>query len=504
MKNKLALITYLENDIPRFLSKVGQSNPPHLLLGLSGGVDSVVLLHALNSVKKQVGVEAVFNFSLSAMHINHGINIYADQWQQFCAKLCQQWQIPFYFQHVHVDPDSGMGIEATARQVRYDALSQAKIALKADCLVLAHHQQDQVETFLLQLLRGAGVKGLASMAYFDQLRGFYRPLLNQITKQDILDYAQAHELSWVEDDSNQNTHYDRNYLRHELIPLLDARYPQAQQSIARSASHMAEAQGLLEDLAKIDLQTCQPTPVWMGQSIQLTPLQKLGERRAKNAIRYWLGQQQLLMPNQEQLQAYWQQLAEVKPTRYLQLSLKHQASQRVHYMHHYQGVLYCIEKPAPIPNTPLYWKGETKVPWGNGWVLQARLEKGQGIALNKIGLTIRSKKANSQQLIMLFEDTQIMLHPRVGGEMLQPETKRPRRELKVLFQQENIPPWQRSYHPLVSVQKQSSISDDLSFLQSTPNQQYLVAMLPNLIDVAWQTSKQQWGVVLTLDYSTTE
>lgn len=501
MKSKLTLINYLEDDLPRFLSRFSQSSPPHLLLGLSGGVDSVVLLHALNSLKKQAITSGMFNFNLSAMHINHGLSTFADQWQQFCAKLCQQWQIPFYFQQVHIDTDSGMGVEATARQVRYNALSQAKIALKADCLVLAHHQQDQVETFLLQLLRGAGIKGLASMAYYDQLRGFYRPLLNQITKQDILDYAQAHELSWVEDDSNQDTHFDRNYVRHQLIPVLDARYPQAQQSIARSASHMAEAQGLLEDLAKIDLQACKPSPVWMGQSIALTPLQKLGERRAKNAIRYWLAQQQLLMPNQEQLQAYWQQLAEVKPTRYLQLSLKHQASQQIYYMHHYQGVLYCIEKPAPLPTKPLYWQGETKLDWGNGWYLQARLAKGQGIALNKIGLTIKSKKANAQQLIMLFEDTQIMLHPRAGGEMIQPEVKRPRRELKTLFQQENIPPWQRTYHPLVSVQKKSSISDDLSFLQNTPNQQHLVAMLPNFIDVAWQPSKLQWGVVLTLQYA---
>lgn len=517
MKSKLALIAHLENTLPSFLfganPQVGTASKPpkHLLVGLSGGIDSVVLLHALNSIKnaqlhtssEEINKSNTLHFSLSAMHIHHGLSMYADQWQHFCAKLCQQWQIPFYFQQVYVDPESGLGIEATARRARYEALSQAKYALKADYLVLAHHQQDQSETFLLQLLRGAGVKGLSAMAYVDQVRGFYRPMLNQITKQDIMDYAQAHQLSWVEDESNQDTHFDRNYVRHQILPVLDARYPQAQQAITRSASHMAEAQVLLDELAQIDLQKCLPNPVWMGQSIQLTPLQNLGEVRAKNAIRYWLAQQQLYMPNQEQLQDYWQQLAEVKPTRYLQLGLKHQSADQPYYLHHYQGVLYCVEKAQPLPNAPLYWQGEAKLEWGNGWHLEARLEKGKGIALSKVGLLLKNKKSTAQTkhqaLIELFDNTRIMLHPRAGGEMLQPEAKRPRRELKVLFQQENIPPWQRSFHPLVSVLKQATLADDLPSQQDS-NQHHLVAMLPNIIDVAWQASKQQWGLVFSIVY----
>jgi tRNA(Ile)-lysidine synthase len=173
---------------------------PMLRLALSGGLDSCVLLHALLEAKKTLP------FDLQVMHIHHGLSQHADEWAQFCTALCQHHNLPLEVVRVQVDKKSGLGIEAAARKVRYEALLKGHF----DGLMLAQHQDDQAETFLLQLLRGAGLKGLSAMASYDPDKQIMRPLLD-ISRQEIERYAKHLQLSWVEDESNRDTSLDRNF-----------------------------------------------------------------------------------------------------------------------------------------------------------------------------------------------------------------------------------------------------------------------------------------------------
>ena len=188
-----------------------------IALGLSGGADSVVLLHLL----RQLAVR--YAWRLSAVHVHHGISPQADAWAAFCADLCVRENIPLQIERVNIAPLRHLGIEAAARTLRHAALARQQV----DFIALAHHQDDQVETLLLQLLRGAGVRGVSAMPVFKRRDGasaIVRPLLD-IARSTLLAYAQQHALQWVEDESNADDAYPRNFLRHRVLPLLQQRFP---------------------------------------------------------------------------------------------------------------------------------------------------------------------------------------------------------------------------------------------------------------------------------------
>jgi len=207
-----------------------------MTVALSGGVDSVVLLNLLHSLQKK------HRFTLNAMHVHHGLSKNADKWAKFCEKLCTKLSIPLDVRYVKLPQKKSLGIEGEARRLRYEKLLQSK----SDLIVLAHHEDDQAETFLLQLIRGAGVKGLSSMAHFDDARRLWRPLLNQ-SRSDIEKYAKQQKLKWIEDESNLNTDFDRNFVRSKVLPILKNRFNHIIKVISRSSSHLAEAQHLLDD-----------------------------------------------------------------------------------------------------------------------------------------------------------------------------------------------------------------------------------------------------------------
>ena len=215
-----------------------------MTVALSGGVDSVVLLHLLHSLQKK------HRFTLNAIHIHHGLSKNADKWVKFCEKLCRDLSVPLDVNYVKLPQKKSLGIEGEARRLRYEKLLQSK----SDLIVLAHHEDDQAETFLLQLIRGAGVKGLSSMAHFDGARKLWRPLLNA-SRMDIEKYAKTHKLKWIEDESNQNIDFDRNFIRSNVLPILKNRFNHIIKVISRSSAHLAEAQNLLDDLAKLDLKS---------------------------------------------------------------------------------------------------------------------------------------------------------------------------------------------------------------------------------------------------------
>ncbi|MHA6494331.1 tRNA lysidine(34) synthetase TilS [Pseudomonas borbori] len=258
-------------------------NAPAWRIALSGGLDSTVLLHLLASQVQRESLPA-----LSALHISHGLQPVAEQWPAHCRQLCDALGVPLQVEQVRVP--AGASIERAAREARYVAFEAA--LAPGEVLLLAQHRDDQAETLLFRLLRGAGVQGLTAMPVSRPLgKGrLLRPLL-QCSRAELLAYAHQHQLTWVEDPSNVDSHFSRNYLRHQVMPTLLARWPQATQSIARAAQHLTEAAQLLDELAQQDLMAAQaPSALaWLElPSLSLPALAALGDARQRNALRYWL------------------------------------------------------------------------------------------------------------------------------------------------------------------------------------------------------------------------
>jgi tRNA(Ile)-lysidine synthase len=252
-------------------------------IALSGGLDSTVLLHLLAHLAKSQSLPA-----LSALHVHHGLQAAADAWPQHCQSVCDALRVPL--QVVRVQVQHGASLERAAREARYGAF---KDAIQAnEVLLTAQHRDDQAETLLFRLLRGAGVRGLSGMPRERVLgRGhLVRPLLD-VTRAELEAYATEHQLSWIEDPSNQDRQYSRNYLRHQVFPVLTERWPQAVTTMARSAAHLSEAQGLLDELANIDLAGASSVSDfdWLGlPSLELEALAALSAARQRNALSHWL------------------------------------------------------------------------------------------------------------------------------------------------------------------------------------------------------------------------
>lgn len=379
-------------------------------MAFSGGLDSRVLLSVLLEAKKH------FNFELSAVHVHHGLSPNADDWADFCVKTCHAVNIPLEVKRVQVDINSGLGIEAAARQARYHALMQMPV----DFVVLAHHQDDQAETFLLQALRGAGVKGLSAMAAFDAERRLLRPLL-EITRHEIEVYAREAGLSWVEDESNQDVHYHRNFVRQELTPLLLKRFPSFQSTLARCATHVAEASELLDDLAALDAETCiQET------RLNLIALATLSDARAKNLMRCWLAGLGFVLPNKERLDEMLKQLIHAKSDATIKLSIDENGS----VLRRYQGFAF-LENVSEITTISMVWQGESELRLPDGSKLLFERKRGEGMAIDRLACH------------------KLRIVNRQGGERFKPDLNRPTRTLKHLLQEAGMPPWLRDRLPLI-------------------------------------------------------
>ncbi|HRQ04569.1 MAG TPA: tRNA lysidine(34) synthetase TilS [Nitrosomonas halophila] len=422
----------------------------HLVIALSGGVDSVVLLDLLTKISPSLGLK------LSAAHVAHGISPHTGQWSAFCQTLCDRLGIPLTIHRLQIQKRPQESLEAAARQARYRAFEQ----IQADCIVLAQHQDDQVETLLLQLLRGAGVKGLSAMPHIRPLKPgtsvrLLRPLLD-ISRSAILHYARQQNLEWITDESNSDTCFDRNFLRHRILPLLEQRYPAYRKTITRASQHLGEAFHLLDELAQVDAQT-----VVRADKIQLAELRGLSPARAKNLLRYLLAQHMVSLPSTAKLEEILRQLYGAQPD--TQLCFMVDTLEIRCYRGHVE-FLRAHSTSSPII-TPIIWQGEQ-------WLhLSARHNKLEFSYQNATGIDPGK----------LAQQT-VTIRSRTGGERFQPDCRRPRRSLKKILQEAALPPWKRDMLPLLFCGEQlvwvAGIGVDCSF-QAQPDQTGLV--------VTWHT-----------------
>ncbi len=386
--------------------------PTRLAVAFSGGLDSAVLLHAT--------IQAHGPKNVYAFHVNHGIQKEANQWQKHCQKIAQQWGCHFDTRNVHLQQASN--IESQARELRYDALYEMCESHQIEDLLVAHHLDDQAETVLIQLMRGAGLAGLSGMpaiktsintASKSQAIYVWRPFL-EMRRQDLEAYAHMHRLKWIEDPSNQDESYRRNAVRKTLLPQLEKVQTGAIQNLARSAKHLAQSQELLNQLADIDLGLIQ-TKAGLSKT-NLVRLYKTSQARASNALRRWLQINHLAYPSEERLNAWWRDLSEVRVDTRLQW--QHDGSS----IKLWRGVLTI--HPEETAGTD----GEDSL---GEWVFKAipANRKKPGIPKD------RFNEAKKKGLI----NTMI----RDGGEKFKVHSKRPRKSLKNLYQEANIPPWQR-------------------------------------------------------------
>ena len=256
---------------------------PSWKVAFSGGLDSTVLLHLLARLRERQALPPI-----SAVHVHHGLQAVADAWVEHCRAQCAALNIPLVVRHVQVA--TGASVERAAREARYGVFAEALAA--GEVLLMAQHRDDQAETLLLRLLRGAGVRGLAAMPASRPLASgiLLRPLLG-VARAELEAWARAQGLSWIEDPSNDDTALARNFLRHEILPRLTQCWPAASAVLARDAEQLAEADALLGELAALDLKAAR-TPVrpdWLAlPSLELAPLLALSEARQRNALREWL------------------------------------------------------------------------------------------------------------------------------------------------------------------------------------------------------------------------
>jgi tRNA(Ile)-lysidine synthase len=396
-----------------------------VVVGLSGGVDSVVLLDVLSRIAKRR------QFDLAALHVNHQISPNAGRWAAFCRAACRARGIPLRV--VRVEVKGGDSLEAAARAARYDAL----LSQKTDYIVLGHNQDDQAETLLLQLLRGAGVKGLAAMPLVRRDEGggmraegkaikngspsILRPLLN-ISRSEIGVYASRRRLEWIEDESNADIYFLRNFLRHEIMPLLAERFPAYRATLTRSASHFAEAAQLLEDLADSD-----GAGFCREGALLITGLRRLSRARARNLLRQFLAHRGVIMPNAQRLEEALRQSLTARDDTAICIDLGDFELRR------FAGALHVVTK-IPGPDAAFFrpWRGERELSLPElGGVLSMSKGRGAGISLARL------------------QARPVSVRVRGGGERLQPDCRRPRRSLKNLLQEAAIAPWQRERVPLL-------------------------------------------------------
>jgi len=390
--------------------------PLRIAVALSGGRDSMVLLDALGALRAGTPI------AVCAVHVHHGLSPNADAWAEFCAAECAHRDIALTVHRVRVERAPGASLEATARDARLAALG----ATDVDLVALAHHADDQAETLLLQLLRGAGPHGLAAMGAVRESvsPAFVRPLL-ALPRAALETYARRHALRWIDDESNADTGLKRNYLRHEIAPRLATAFPGFPGTLVRAAAHQAEAAQLLDELAALDADGALAPGADGAATLERGRLAVLAARspaRARNLLRWFVRGHGLQPPSTARLAAMLTQLTRAAPD--ARVRLAHAGIELGIYRER-----IVVHAPAVAPFVAA-WSGESALELPHG-VLEFAAAQGEGLArraLHAARVTVRGRE---------------------GGERLQIAARGPARALKRLLQDAHVPPWQRAALPLV-------------------------------------------------------
>lgn len=393
--------------IEPWLEELETSN--RIYIGFSGGLDSSVLLYQLQSIP-------TLKQKLTAIHVNHGISSQADAWSCHCERVCSSLQVPLILNKVVI---SSSNIESEARKARYAVFK--KIIQKGDYLLLAHHRDDQAETILLQLMRGTGIQGMAAMwPNLSFGKGvLVRPFLD-CSRATLQYYATVHNLLWIEDESNENNRFSRNFLRQVVIPSLETRWPKAKANLVRTVNHCQQANNLLQDLAVMD---CPSLPT-TGDKLYVRDLLHLSTDRLTNVLRFWLKFNQVDFPSTDTFKRLLNEL----------LLARQDALPVVRWgkycIKRYQHWLYFVDDGTVEPTTELIWHDFPKP-----------------LMIGEKRLLLSATLSSSG--LRIPRNSRVKVGFRQGGEKIvwHQQTK----QLKKLFQEWHIPPWERGQVPLLFI-----------------------------------------------------
>ncbi|STX51204.1 cell cycle protein MesJ [Legionella busanensis] len=387
-----------------------------LYVGFSGGLDSTVLLHILSK-------ETLLADKITAVYINHGLSPKAEFWQSHCEKICQRFKVAFLAHKVSFNQSAN--VEERARQARYDFFHS--IVKENDALILGHHLDDQAETVLLKLFRGAGIAGLSAMVDWRAFGCGYlaRPLLTH-SRSLLKNYALHHGLNWIEDESNFDCTYTRNFLRQQVIPLLQTRWPKVSINLARTAHHSREAQSNLDELAHLDY----PNLNSVTNKLSLIPLQDLNRNRKQNILRVWLKKNTYYLPETKLFNRLVPEIIEARKDSIPELNWGNFCIYR------YKNSLYLINKQKKNNLNSIEWvdfPNDLKLP--------------EAVGTLKANLT--------QEGLFVPDGAHISIHFRRGGERFY--WRKQTKILKKLLQEWHVPPWLRDEIPLIYINQQLAV-----------------------------------------------
>ena len=429
-------IARAERALKDFLARVCFSGtPPSVAVAYSGGLDSSLLLHLVQRFSQSDPQSRTLK--VFAFHIHHGLNPQADSWLAHCEQIARSYGVAFAARRVTVDRDSGLGVEESARRERYAALGGLCREYGVPLLLTAHHEDDQAETVMMQLLRGAGLPGLSGMPPYTEQHDLLgtgvalgRPLLS-VSRSALEREAVRLAIPHIVDESNADVAYRRNAVRHRVMPAVREVFPSYGSCISRSSAHAQQAQRLLDELAGIDLDRC-----GCGEDqgeLDIRAVKALSEDRADNLLRFWLHRHGRVLPSHAQLQQIRLQMLEAAPDREPYYRCGELQLRRIG---HRIVVDDCTATP-PEQSLALTWQGEAhiEVPeWRGRLVFQEGAQPGIDTARLRAG--------------------PIVLHPRSGQERLKLAPNRPAKTLKNLYQEVGVFPAERRWMPLVSLRNQ--------------------------------------------------